>query len=223
MTKILIVEDDAAIRTGIKEALQNEKYTVETASDGLEGLDAAFSFNPDLIISDINMPNMDGYGLINKLQVNDETKTIPFIFLSIKAENKDVFKGLQLGADDYLPKPFRIADLLAKVKLRLDKVQRIKETELLKEREKLRKYLCDIMKKPLISIKGYAEILVEDLSNTDHYELALEIRNSAIVLDEVLSRYLEYARKELNTARNNDDDLKSIQEQLEELLTKLCR
>jgi len=223
MTKILIVEDDTAIRTGIKEALQNEKYIVETASDGLEGLDAALSFNPDLIISDINMPNMDGYGLINKLQENDEMKTIPFIFLSIKAENKDVLIGLQLGADDYLPKPFRIADLLAKVKLRLDKVQRIKETELLKERDKLRKYLCDIIKKPLISIKGYAEILVEDLSDTDHYEFALEIRNSAIVLDEVLSRYLEYARKELNTARNNDEELKSIQEQLEELLTKLCR
>ncbi len=223
MTKILVVEDDAAIRRGVKEALQNEKYIVETASDGLEGLDAALSFNPDLIISDINMPNLDGYGLINKLQENDETKTIPFIFLSIKAENKDVLKGLQLGADDYLPKPFHIAELLAKVKLRLEKVQRIKETELLKEREKLRKYLCDIMKKPLISIKGYAEILAEDLGNTDHYKLALEIRDSAIVLDEVLSRYLEYARKELKTARNNDDDLKSIQEQLEELLTKLCR
>lgn len=223
MTKILVVEDDAAIRRGVKEALQNEKYTLETASDGLEGLAAAISFNPDLIISDINMPNLDGYGLINKLQENDETKTIPFIFLSVKAENKDVLKGLQLGADDYLPKPFHIADLLAKVKLRLEKVQRIKETELLKEREKLRKYLCDIMKKPLISIKGYAEILAEDLGNADHYKLALEIRDSAIVLDEVLSRYLEYARKELKAARNNDEELKSIQEQLEELLIKLCR
>lgn len=110
--KILLVEDEAFLSHEIAEALQYENYLVLTAEDGRQGLEIARREMPDLIISDIMMPNLDGYGFLMALREDTVTARIPFIFLTAKSEYADMRKGMAFGADDYLVKPFDILELL---------------------------------------------------------------------------------------------------------------
>ena len=119
MRKILIIEDNADVRENTADLLELSDYTVQTSSDGTSGIEKARSFNPDLIICDIMMPGIDGYQVLQALQVDSRTAGIPFIFLSAKADKSDVRKGMNLGADDYLTKPFEEHELLEAIRSRL--------------------------------------------------------------------------------------------------------
>ena len=121
--KILLIEDEEEIRSNLKELLELINYEVITASDGKEGIKMAIENLPDLIISDILMPQFDGYEVYEALQQNSETQFIPFIFLTAKADLSDIRKGMQLGADDYIVKPFSSTDIMKSVKKRLEKVK----------------------------------------------------------------------------------------------------
>jgi DNA-binding LytR/AlgR family response regulator len=127
MKKILVIEDDPFIRENIYEVLELNKYKVFTASNGREGLSLAFEIEPDLIICDIMMPKMDGYEVKEALTRNLKTKSIPFIFLTAKAEVKELRYGMALGADDYITKPFEISDLVKSIQIRFEKIEDIKE------------------------------------------------------------------------------------------------
>lgn len=127
MKKILVIEDDLFIRENVYEVLELSGYKVFAASNGKEGLALALGLRPDLIICDIMMPLMDGFELKQCLTENSATKDTPFIFLSAKTELKELRFGMALGADDYITKPFEIKDLLNSVKLRFDKIERIKK------------------------------------------------------------------------------------------------
>jgi len=128
MKKILIIEDNLDIRENIAEILELAQYEVETAEDGKKGVKKAFSFTPDLILCDIMMPELDGYGVKEILEENKITASIPFIFLTAKAEKEDFRKGMNLGADDYLIKPFEELDLLQTIKRRLKKIETIQQS-----------------------------------------------------------------------------------------------
>jgi CRP-like cAMP-binding protein len=104
-----------------------DNYKVLTASDGREGVKLALEHKPDLIICDISMPVLDGYGVLHMLQKRDERSHIPFIFLSARAERTDIRKGMELGADDYLVKPFDPMELLHAVEVRLKKSQKLRQ------------------------------------------------------------------------------------------------
>ena len=121
MKKLLIVEDDENILANVKYLLSANGYDILTAKDGLEGYQLAKKNIPDLIISDIMMPGIDGYQLKRKLDSNKKTSSIPFIFLTAKAEMQDLRMGMNIGADDYLIKPFKTKDLLQAVEIRLKK------------------------------------------------------------------------------------------------------
>ena len=121
MKKILIIEDEENILFNIKYLLEVNGFETITARDGEEGFNIAKKTLPDLIISDIMMPVADGYALKSKLNENDQTALIPFIFLTAKAEMNDMRSGMNLGADDYLVKPFKSADLLKAIEIRLKK------------------------------------------------------------------------------------------------------
>lgn len=121
MNRILVVEDDTNIRNNIAEILEINGYTPTTASDGAVALSILSNYKPDLIISDVLMPNVSGFELKQQLQTCNTLKEIPFIFLSAKADLRDIREGMNLGADDYLTKPFKLSDLLSTVKLRLEK------------------------------------------------------------------------------------------------------
>ncbi|MCB0383670.1 MAG: response regulator, partial [Psychroserpens sp.] len=127
MKKILLIEDDAVLRENTTELLELSNYEVYTASNGKIGLEIAEKMKPDIIICDIMMPVLDGYGVLNGLSLNEATKHIPFIFLSAKTEHKDIRKGMDLGADDYIPKPFSEEELISAIESRLAKASILNE------------------------------------------------------------------------------------------------
>lgn len=126
MKNILLIEDNEDIRENMAEILEMSNYKVYTASDGKEGVSLAVQNKPDLIVCDIMMPVLDGYGVIHMLQKNPDTQNIPFIFLTAKAERAEIRKGMDLGADDYITKPFSGTELLNAVETRLRKVELMK-------------------------------------------------------------------------------------------------
>jgi CRP/FNR family transcriptional regulator, cyclic AMP receptor protein len=127
MKKILLIEDNQPIRENTAEILELANYSVITADNGKTGVELALSENPDLIICDIMMPIMDGYGVLHVLQKNPHFPRTPFIFLTAKAEKSEMRKGMDMGADDYLSKPFEPSELLSAVESRLKKAALIKQ------------------------------------------------------------------------------------------------
>lgn len=121
MIKVLIIEDNADIRENIVEILELSGYEAYEAQNGKTGIELALKHKPDIILCDIMMPEADGYEVIEALAKDPRTHATPFIFLTAKAERHDVRKGMQLGADDYLTKPFDDAELLAAIETRLKK------------------------------------------------------------------------------------------------------
>lgn len=121
MKKILLIEDNTDVRENTAEILSLAQYNVITAKNGKEGVELAQKEKPDLIICDIMMPVLDGHGVLHLLSKNDETSGIPFIFLTAKAERSDFRKGMEMGADDYLTKPFDDVELLNAIESRLKK------------------------------------------------------------------------------------------------------
>jgi CRP-like cAMP-binding protein/CheY-like chemotaxis protein len=119
--KILLIEDNQDVRENTAEILALAQYTVITAVNGKEGVEKAQKEKPDLIICDIMMPILDGHGALHLLSKNEETASIPFIFLTAKAERGDFRKGMEMGADDYLTKPFDDVELLSAIESRLKK------------------------------------------------------------------------------------------------------
>jgi len=121
--KVLIIEDNNDIRENIAEILELAGYAVFTADNGKTGVDLALKNFPDIILCDIMMPELDGYGVLYMLNKNPQMAAIPFIFLTAKAERPDLRKGMEMGADDYLTKPFDDMELLNAIESRLKKKQ----------------------------------------------------------------------------------------------------
>lgn len=126
MTRILLIEDNPEMRENIAEILELSDYDVFTAENGKLGIELAKEHLPNLIICDIMMPELDGYGVLRILSKLPETASIPFIFLTAKAENTDFRKGMKMGADDYLTKPFEEAELMDAIELRLKKSEALR-------------------------------------------------------------------------------------------------
>lgn len=119
MKTILLIEDDTALRENTAELLELSGYTVVTAPNGKIGIQKALSIIPDVIVCDIMMPEMDGYGVLQEMTNNSKTRHIPFIFLSAKTEHKEIRKGMDLGADDYITKPFEEEELISAIESRI--------------------------------------------------------------------------------------------------------
>ena len=116
MANLLVIEDEAPLRANLVRILSAEGYRVVAAADGDEGIRRVREARPDLVICDILMPRLDGFGVLAALRSQPETAAIPFIFLTASADKEDLARGLQSGANEYVTKPFKIADLLAAVR-----------------------------------------------------------------------------------------------------------
>ncbi|KAA9041100.1 response regulator [Ginsengibacter hankyongi] len=127
MKKILLIEDNDDIRENTAEILELSNYDVIVAENGKIGVEKAIEFLPDLIICDIMMPGLDGYGVLHAVHRNETIKNTPFIFLTAKTERSDFRKGMELGADDYITKPFEGIELLNAVESRLKKIDLLKK------------------------------------------------------------------------------------------------
>src|SRR5579864_693230 len=163
--KILMIEDDPSILTQTLDLLQIQDFDVIGAKDGLIGLQRAREFLPDLIISDIRMPGLDGYEVLAELRKDPVTASIPFIFLTAQVDMANVRDGMAAGADDYVTKPFGIFDLVAAISARFDRQATFtKQAEQKVEtlRQTLTFSLPHELRTPLMGILGYADLLMDD-------------------------------------------------------------
>lgn len=124
MKKILIIDDEEMIQENISDYLREKGFDTYKAADGVQGIEAALDILPDLILCDINMPKKDGFEVCKTLQSIESTCNIPFIFLSAKSHITDLRRGMLLGADDFVSKPFEYDVLLRTIKVRLEKFER---------------------------------------------------------------------------------------------------
>lgn len=154
MKTILLIEDNPDMRENTTEILELAHYNVVTAENGKKGIKLAQEQQPDLIICDIMMPELDGYGVLHLLSKESETASIPFIFLTAKAEKTDYRKGMTLGADDYLTKPYDDVELLSAVETRLRKNDLLKN-EYSRTEEGLNQFLNEV--KSFESLKKLSE------------------------------------------------------------------
>ncbi|MFI1771608.1 response regulator [Thalassobellus citreus] len=129
MKKVLLIEDDVVLRENTAELLELSNYEVVTAPNGRLGVETAIKYLPNIVVCDIMMPELDGYGVLEALAKNESTKHIPFIFLSAKTERKDVRKGMDLGADDYITKPFEEEELISAIESRLAKAAILRDVD----------------------------------------------------------------------------------------------
>lgn len=126
MKTVLLIEDDSALRENTAELLELSGYKVITAPNGRIGIDQAFAERPDIVVCDIMMPEIDGYQVLEALSTDSRTKLVPFIFLSAKTEHREIRMGMDMGADDYLTKPFEEEELMSAIESRLAKATLLK-------------------------------------------------------------------------------------------------
>ena len=175
--KILVVEDDRALLEGLRDILEFAGYQVVTASNGLEGLAELERGQPQLILSDVNMPRLDGYGFYEAVRARPDWVSLPFIFLTAKGDKPDVRRGKQLGADDYLVKPFDEEDLLVAIRARLDRRAQLDAAQNRQISDLKRTILLTLnheFRTPLTYIASYAELLRNadpDMSEADFKEM----------------------------------------------------
>lgn len=200
MVKILVIEDVAPLRNDIVEMLRLEGYEVEGAENGEVGLALAADFVPDLVICDIMMPKMDGYGVLTAMRQNHATRTIPFIFLTAKTERGEVRRGMGMGADDYLTKPFENEELLEAVRARLAHHQTFEEqaqSQLSELRESIVTALPHELRTPLNTIIGFSDMLhieADTVTAEEVREWSGHIQAAAQRLNRLVENYLTYVR-----------------------------
>jgi two-component system sensor histidine kinase/response regulator len=204
MTRILVIEDMKPLLEDIQMMLGLEGFEVLGAENGLVGVQRAREWRPDLIICDIMMPELDGYGVLAELQKDPTQATIPFIFLTARGEKSDIRQGMGSGADDYLTKPFTISELMNSVNARLERQALL--TELANRRlddlrEQIIVALPHELRTPLSSILGYSDILAEDAPRLDAAQVAKmsqAIKASGLRLWRLIENYLLYAQIEIS-------------------------
>ena len=209
MTKILVIEDEAFLREDIMLILELNDYDVLGAVDGQEGLKMIRLHEPDLVISDVMMPHLDGHDLLRAVRQDPRLAATPFIFLTAKAEPTSIRYGMELGADDYLPKPFSSDQLIRAVRTQV------------KKREMLHKQLNTVSRSfhddlffilpheintPLNGILGLADLMRQergDMTKEEVFEFATYILDSGKRLHHTLDNVLLYAQIELRLTHPN--------------------
>jgi two-component system sensor histidine kinase/response regulator len=203
MKKVLVIDDSPEIRMILEETLGMFGFSTVSAEDGERGIALAGAEMPDLIICDVNMPKMDGFATFAKLRETESTASIPFMFLSGATDRPQVRRGMEMGADDYLTKPFTPSELLAAVNARLEKqaeIRRQSERKLDEFRGRMTLALPHELRTPLNGIMGLAGILMEDhqsMSPAEVHESAQHIHDSALRLHRLIENFLAYAQIEL--------------------------
>jgi CheY-like chemotaxis protein len=213
MKKVLVVDDTEDIRMIIAETLNLYGFSTLSAGDGNSAIQIAEKQLPDLIICDVNMPNVDGYTTLTAIRQNVATATIPFIFLTGATDKINMRRGMELGADDYLTKPFTHKELLAAVNTRLEKqaeIRRQSEQKLDELRGNITLALPHELRTPLNGIMGLAQLMIEDyatLPPEEVLESARYIHQSAMRLHRLIENFLVYSQVELMASESMKIDI----------------
>src|SRR5713101_6293041 len=206
MQKILIIDDEEWLREMVHLALHQQGFDVIEAPDGTVGVELARKELPDLILCDVNMEKMDGYETLSSLRNEPATLSIPFILMTGLADNAGMRHGMELGADDYLPKPFTIDALYAAVDTRLKKAQALRqeaEKKLADLRHSMTLMLPHELRTPLNGILAYGELLAAEaptLKPSEVAEMGQVIHDSGKRLERLVENFLIYAQIELVAA-----------------------
>lgn len=210
MPKILIVDDDAQLRSTIQMVLKLKGYEVIDADNGTSALKLARAALPDLIISDINMPQADGFTALSDLRKDPTTAAIPLILMTGETDGAGMRKGMELGADDFLSKPFAMNALLKAVEARLKKQDVVKqsaEKKLAELRANLSLMLPHELNTPLVGILGYGEIIstcADSLQPAELAEMGKNILESGQRLQRLIQNFLIYSQLELLRADDKE-------------------
>ena len=203
MKRILVIDDEVWLREMVHIALAQQGYDVLEAENGAVGIEKARKELPDLILCDVNMEKVDGYLTLSALRNEPTTAAIPFILMTGLADNAGMRHGMELGADDYLPKPFSIEALYAAVEARLKKAQALRqeaEKKLADLRDNISMMLPHELRTPLNGILAYGEILAAEAGTLPAQEIAemgQVIHDSGKRLERLIENFLIYAQIEL--------------------------
>lgn len=211
MKTILIAEDDETVRNNLEIILSSNNFQVYTASDGIECLKAASEIAPDLIISDIMMPGINGTELLEKLRNDSLYSSIPFIFLTAKSSYDELREGMALGADDYLFKPFTVKDLLESVNKVLEKHEKC-TTRMKVLRDNIALTVPHEFRTPLLAILGYSQLLKEEITGSSYSDEIKQMINSlsdsAIRFNSLVQKFTNYTNVVLHL--NDEESLNKI-------------
>ncbi len=229
--KILIIEDNNDVRENIAEILESEDYEVFVAENGKLGLDEAGKTQPDLILCDVMMPEMDGYEVLKNIRERVATSTTPFIFLTAKNTREDLRKGMQMGADDYISKPFTIDELLDSVETRLKKHEEFKQ----KSEQKLNELtqnmgvpITNVINEPMKAIIGFSKMIMMEHNNMEKSEIAefmSLVYTAGMKLSKVVRKTMLYYK--LEALALNNEELDSLRNEstvnTKALIEDICR
>lgn len=223
MRKILVIDDTDFIREDIATTLQFEGYNTITAEDGIVGVEKAKVEKPDLILCDVSMPRLDGFGTLEQIRAIPEISTTPFIFLTAKAEKADMRRGMELGADDYLTKPFTTDELIKAVDTQFSKQKQVSE----KYQQEMDAVIGNItyalpheFRTPLNGLLGCADILIdlaragkngEPVDMDEMESMAISIQDSAKRLHRLTENFLVYTQ--IQSLAANPREVAELQKQ----------
>lgn len=224
MTRVLIIDDEQRLRDNLAEMLELQDFETFTAQDGIDGLAKAFQLEPDVILCDVMMPNATGYDFLNRIKKTNLAH-IPVILLSAKAEREDERKGMSLGADDYITKPFVISEVVSSIQARLDKARQIKNsisTYTNQSTYELSKIINGHEIRTALNIVSGMSLLMNDLvtereGKTQSEQLLLHIQNSIYSIIGLTNNIYIYEllKSDIREAifiKSNMDVLKNINE-----------
>jgi signal transduction histidine kinase len=225
--RILVIDDEPVFREATAMALQRKGYQTHEAGDGVDGAEIARRHLPDLIICDVNMERMDGYTLLENLRRDPATATIPFILMTGMSDAAGMRRGMELGADDYLPKPFTGPQLFSAVEARLAKQEALKqsaERKLADLRANISLALPHEMITPLNGIYGLAQLLTADAESLTPEEIAdygQTILQSAERLHRTVQNFLLFGQLEMQAG--DGDTLRALRQKVTEGLPPLLQ
>lgn len=218
--RVLAVDDDERNLALLTAKLEREGYEVETARNGVEALHKAVTFNPDLIIMDVMMPQMDGYEALRHLKSREDTRYTPVIMLTGRAEIEDKVMGFEVGAEDYINKPYSLQEVSARVKslLRMRALQtKLRDTEKVAALGEMVDGIAHEIRNPLTAIGGIARRLFDHETDPQHKEYAHWIIRSVERLERMLGRIDEYKRILVSTLVKGDIN-KAVAEAAKDLM-----
>jgi two-component system, sensor histidine kinase and response regulator len=199
MAKIIVIENEDYVRSNLIELLDAEGYQTIEAKNGEEAYRLISQELPDLIICDILMPELDGYGLLARCSQEPQTALIPFIFLTALTEREDLRKGMELGADDFITKPYTRSEILRAIEARIDKramVEKLSEEKILKLESKMERSIPYELLEPISTLLRYSDSLIhqnDSLNTSDFSRIGSEIQRTLSKLLDLIQNYVLYS------------------------------